>query len=146
MGYLLDSDIIIDFLKNKGSAVSLLQQIQSQQWFISIISWLEILYGVEKSTQPKKRREEFKKFLSLSQTNILPLEEKIGQEFIRLKVNLEKKGQRLADFDLLIAATALVHQLTLVTGNQKHFKRINRLKAIRRNHKTFYNLYNNKKT
>ncbi len=130
MGYLLDSDIIIDFLKNKESAVSLLQQIGDQQWFISIISWLEILYGIEKSTRPKKRRGEFEKFLSLSQTSILPLEKKVGRQFIRLKVNLEKKGQRLADFDLLIAATALGHQLTLVTGNKKHFNRINHLKLL----------------
>jgi hypothetical protein len=45
-----------------------------------------------------------------------------------LKATLEKSGTRLDDFDLIIAACAMAHNLTLVTNNIVHFKRIERLK------------------
>ena len=45
-------------------------------------------------------------------------------KFAAIKVYLEKKGKRLEDFDLLIAVTALVNNLTLVTYNKRHFERI----------------------
>ena len=49
-------------------------------------------------------------------------------EFGRMKAELEIKGERLDDFDLLIAATASVNGFILVTRNTKHFKRIKGLK------------------
>jgi len=48
--------------------------------------------------------------------------------FGRLKADLEGKGSPLDDFDLIIATSALSHNLTLVTNNEKHFKRIEGLK------------------
>ena len=55
-----------------------------------------------------------------------------GQEtaeiFGKMKSKLESNGNRLDDFDLLIASTALAHNLVLVTNNKKHFQRIEGLK------------------
>jgi tRNA(fMet)-specific endonuclease VapC len=45
-----------------------------------------------------------------------------------LKANLEQSGTRLDDFDLILASCALAYNLTLVTNNEKHFKRIDGLK------------------
>ena len=48
--------------------------------------------------------------------------------FGMLKANLEKSGTRLDDFDLILATCALTHNLTLVTNNEKHFKKIEGLR------------------
>jgi tRNA(fMet)-specific endonuclease VapC len=48
----------------------------------------------------------------------------VMETFAGLKVDLERAGQRLDDFDLIIASTALVLNYRLVTNNEKHFKRI----------------------
>jgi tRNA(fMet)-specific endonuclease VapC len=58
----------------------------------------------------------------------LPLDAIIVQIFTIQKLKLERSGVRLEDFDLFIAATALAHDLTLVTNNIKHFERIPKLK------------------
>ena len=52
-----------------------------------------------------------------------PPGEESAQTFGMLKASQEKSGTRLDDFDLIIAACALAHNLTLVTNNIKHFKR-----------------------
>jgi len=128
MAYLLDSDIIISFFKNKKPGVPLVRQLISEDLFISVVSWTEIVYGIRKSSMPTKRMAEFEEFLKLGRVTVLSIDEKIGRQFIKLKIGLEKEGKRLADFDLLIAGTAIVHSLSLVTGNKKHFSRIKNLK------------------
>ena len=47
--------------------------------------------------------------------------------YAKEKARLEKKGAKIDDFDLLIAATAVRNNLILITNNTKHFKRIHRL-------------------
>ena len=54
----------------------------------------------------------------------IPVDETIAEQFGRLKASLQSAGQIVADFDLLIAATALVHTLQVVTHNTRHFNRI----------------------
>ena len=46
------------------------------------------------------------------------------ETFAGLKVDLEREGQRLDDFDLIIASTALVLNYRVVTNNERHFSRI----------------------
>jgi predicted nucleic acid-binding protein len=58
---------------------------------------------------------------------ILPLTVREAQVFGQVKAELERRGQRLDDADLWIAATALAHDLTLVSHNQRHFSRIEKL-------------------
>ena len=131
MAYLADSDIIIDFLKNKQQGISIFKRISGEDIKMSIASWIEIMYGIKKSKiAGQKQLGEFRQLLESRQVNILPLEEIIADEFVSLKLDLEKKGERLADFDLFIAATAVAHDLTLVTGNKKHFSRVPGLKLL----------------
>jgi predicted nucleic acid-binding protein len=60
---------------------------------------------------------------------VIPLGTETAEIFGRLKALLEIKGTRLDDFDLMIAACALTHNLTLVTSNEMHFRRIDGLKV-----------------
>jgi len=59
---------------------------------------------------------------------IIPISQELVEIFGLLKSKLEKKRKPIDDFDLILASTALSHNMVLVTNNEKHFKRINGLK------------------
>jgi tRNA(fMet)-specific endonuclease VapC len=59
----------------------------------------------------------------LTGVRVLPISEAVDL-YAEEKARLQKMGMRLDDFDLLIGVTAVVHRLTLVTNNTKHFERI----------------------
>src|SRR3989344_2767358 len=128
MGYLIDTDAIIDYLKNQETSISSFKKFINQPIRISVISFIEIEYGSMKSFQPEKRKREFKDFIDSFSVVMIPIESSVAAEFIKIKIDLEKKRVPLADFDLLIAATALVNNLILATRNKKHFSRIKNLK------------------
>lgn len=131
MPYLLDSDVIIDFLKQKDPGFSLVSSIIEEKLYISIVTWVEILYGIKKAKLVPKRSTELSNFLQDLNIEIIPVNQEVGTFFVDLKVNLENKGERLADFDLLVASTTKVYKLILVTRNVKHFNRIPGVKILK---------------
>lgn len=124
MIHLLDTDVIINQLHNKDTIK--LSSVESLA--ISVITLGELLYGVNKSPDSSSARSQVYKLVEALSIKIIPISQSIVERFSKLKVELEKKGIKLADFDLLIAATALEHDLILVTVNNRHFSRIPHLK------------------
>jgi len=61
----------------------------------------------------------------------LPLTQTIIQRFAQIRGELRRKGQIIGDFDILIAATAIQHNLTLVTRNMKDYQRIPQLRLYK---------------
>ena len=125
MKYLLDTNIIVDHLRER--------KILNEYFLvsgagISIITLGELIYGAHKSDNPQKSLQKLETSLKLLNLEIINLNFEIVSEFSRVKAGLEKQGKRIEDFDLLIAATAMVNGFKLVTGNKKHFKRIPGLK------------------
>ena len=124
--YLLDTDTIIFNLK--GSLVvrkNLLLHI-NDPIKVSVITLMELYYGAYKS---QKVIGNLAKIKTIEQSlEIIPVRIESVEIFGMLKSKLEKSGSRLDDFDLIIAACALAHNLTLVTKNEKHFQRIEGLK------------------
>lgn len=130
MGILIDSDIIIDFLNNQNSAVSFFENsTPNKEFSISIISWIEVSYGFKKNKFSNKMKI-FQNLLEDYQIRIISIDEKVAEIFLDIKINLEKQKQPLADFDLLIASTAIASNLSFVTRNIKHFKRIKGLNLL----------------
>ncbi|MBI4036224.1 type II toxin-antitoxin system VapC family toxin [Candidatus Daviesbacteria bacterium] len=125
MKYLLDTDILVDHLRKKKF---LDKDILEKGAAISIITLGELLYGVYKSDNPTKSYELLKYTLNILNLGMLNLNDEIMIEFGKIKAELEKDGKRLEDFDLLIASVALENNLTLLTRNMNHFKRIQGLK------------------
>src|SRR5258708_5599825 len=82
----------------------------------------ELWEGAYFSQDPKQSQETLEGFLS--GVNILGLDEEVCKRFGQLRGSMRKRGQTIGDFDLLIAATALHHNLTLLTNNRKHFEGI----------------------
>ncbi|MBI3763503.1 MAG: PIN domain-containing protein [Chloroflexi bacterium] len=92
---------------------------------VSVITVAELYFGVYNSAKVAANLARADTFVS--QIAVLPLTDSISKTFGRLKADLRKQGQPVADFDLLIASTALVEQRTLVTNNVRHYARVPRL-------------------
>lgn len=124
--YLLDTDTIIFSLKGHPVFKENLRRHLNDPLQISIVTCLELYYGAYKSQQVTGNLAKVKKIEETME--VIPVGTDVGEIFGRLKAQLEFKGTRLDDFDLLIAACALTHNLTLVTNNETHFCRIEGLK------------------
>ena len=126
--YLFDTDVITNIFKKKPSPVLLerLARTPRQAQHISVITLAEIVYGAEKSARPRHHLENLEKIL-LPSVNIVPFDAKAAYLCGRLRSRLEKEGTPLSLADLEIAAIAMANNLTLVTGNQRHFSRVREL-------------------
>lgn len=128
--YLLDSDVVIDFLKKKDPGFSAVSKVIEKELAISVITWMEISYGTKKADPKQRRFAEFTAFLKDLDIKILPVTQDVGTYFVDLKIHLERKGERLPDFDLLVASTAVINKLNLITRNVKHFLRVKNLDLV----------------
>ena len=128
--YLFDTDIISHIVKTRprDSLIRRLEKIPKELQFITAITIGEIYFGawrVERRDDILRGYEE-KVF---PRVNILPYDADSGRIFGRIKSKLEKQGKSRGETDLQIAAIALQHKLTLVTGNVRHFLGIPGLKV-----------------
>lgn len=117
---LVDTDVLIWHLRGYAQATRRLDQLDSLA--LSSVSYLELLQGMRN----KAELSALKKMLERRGANTLPLTEAITQRAIVLMESLAL-SHGLQVGDALIAATALEHQLPLLTGNVKHFMAIEHL-------------------
>lgn len=118
--YLLDTNVLISMLKNKGNVRRCLQETGFKNCVVSEISIAELFYGAAKGG----RMENFNDVkLILQKFEVLPIYPYL-ESYGRVKALLEAQGQRIDDFDILIGVTALQNNCTMVTANIKHLGRI----------------------
>lgn len=120
--YLLDTDIIIYSLKGHPVVQKNLRQHSRDPLYLTTISLMELYYGAYKSEKVESNLAKVKTIET--GFTLIRAGEEIVELFGRLKAQLETKGQRVDDFDLVITSTALSHNLILVTNNTRHFQRI----------------------
>ena len=123
--YLVDSDILIHFLKGEDKAVKAIRKLQKKPLYISIISVGEIIEG-PLETNNKKKLASFKELLK--SLIVINIDYEVIEQFAHIRKSLRQKGSLIDNFDLLIAATCLAYDLVIVTGNISHFKRVPGLK------------------
>ena len=119
--YLIDTDICINFLKGKFGIIDKVKEVGIENCYISEITIAELTFGAYKSTNFQKHILEVKKMEILFE--IVPIYgsiNKYGEE----RVRLQKGGNLIPDFDLLIGTTAVTNDLIMVTNNEKHLSRI----------------------
>jgi predicted nucleic acid-binding protein len=126
MSYLVDTDWVVEYLKAREPAATTLPQLRHDGLAISLITFGEVYEGIYAGRDPEHHEEIFLRFLRRAQ--VLLLNRTILRHFARIRAQLRSQGQLIGDLDLLIAATALYHDLTLVTHNTRHFNRIPNLK------------------
>ena len=126
MPYLLDSNLVIPYLADDPGTVPLVERLAPEGIAISIITckYLEVYQGTLRSPDPERAEEQFERFLVVVPT--LPLSPAVARRCARLREELKSHGRRVRDraLDLVIAATALEHDLRLVTRNLADYEDI----------------------
>ena len=126
MTYLIDTDWIIDHLNHIERVTRRLEELAPEGLALSIISLAELYEGVYYSRDPVESEAALQRFLNPELT-ILGMDEETCKIFGKERGRLRAAGLMIGDCDLLIGATALRHNLTLLTNNRRHFERIDGL-------------------
>lgn len=125
--YLIDTNIIIYRLKNLGNVNANFLKNKDKHMSLSVISYGELVFGAKKSKAAEKNMETVNAIKSIFP--LLEITSEIMNIFGEIKAYTQKIGKTIDDMDLLIAATAITNNFTLVTHNTKHFKNIPNLKV-----------------
>ena len=120
MQYLLDANICIALIKGIAGVREKIIGVGLENCFVPDIAIAELYYGAAKS----ERTEHFEDVDFIVQHFEMLSVDPALETYGRLKHQLEKQGQPIDDFDLLIGAVAKQSGLVLVTHNLKHFARI----------------------
>lgn len=124
MRVLFDTDVLSHTMKPYPPQ-GLLQRVAlvpPEDQFISSITVGEMVYGAYRSQRPGYFLEKLDAVLS--NLEALSFDGKAARTYGRLRAQLEQAGTPVSEPDLRIASIALTHDLTLVTGNVRHFERI----------------------
>lgn len=119
----LDSDIVSYLMRAHPQVTTRAEAYKAEHriFTISAITRYEVLKGL-RARGASTKLNFFEKFCK--QNDVLPLTEEIIVRAADIYGDLYKRGSLINDPDILIAATALVHGLVVVTNNEKHFNRI----------------------
>ena len=127
MKFLLDTNVLSEIRKPQGDGrvKAFVKSLREDDIFISVLSIGEISYGIEKLDPGKKKTELLvwltQKLPERFEKRIIPLDLDIMTEWGRLQARIKRT---LPVFDSLIAASALVYRLNLLTRNTKDFEEI----------------------
>jgi tRNA(fMet)-specific endonuclease VapC len=128
MSYLLDTNICVYFLRQHQGILKRVRQCNSQGLAISIIGLAELQFGAYNSNQVENNLKRIDFLLEWIQLlNITPETTEI---YAKIKASLRKSGNVIEDLDILIGATAIENDLTLITANERHFSRIEGLRVV----------------
>lgn len=120
--YLLDTNIVIYTIKNKPEKVRKIFNEHEGQMAISSVTYMELVYGYEKSKNPVRNMEVVQGFVS--RLSLLDYDSFAAQHTGQIRCELSKKGSPIGPYDQMIAGHARAHALTLVTNNIKEFSRV----------------------
>ena len=126
--YLVDSDRTIGYLKGIGRIVTFVDGLRLDGIAISVVTYAEVSEGVVYGRNRGARTEEWISFLRA--VPVIDIARAIANQFAAIRGSLRAAGMLIPDADIWIAATAMEHDLTLVTGNLRHFERIAGLRLL----------------
>src|SRR5688572_24641747 len=120
--YLLDTDIIIYFLKGVPAVVRNVESHAADPKALSVVTYGELVFGAMKSSRPVENMAKVRRVAELFP--VIDASRAILETFGTIKAGLEKRGRSTDDFDLVIAATALYLNYRVATNNEKHYRDI----------------------
>ena len=126
--YLLDTDTFVYIRRGRPeSARSRFERLRPGEAFLSVITYGELRYGIQKKKmgpEPLLRLEELTQLIQVQ-----PLQLGVAGIYGEIRAGLSAKGELIGANDLWIAAHALFMGLILVTNNEREFKRVPNLKV-----------------
>ena len=127
--YMLDTNICIYVLKKRPKAVrDKFDNVRRDQIYISIITYAELKFGVEKSLSKKMNQEILNEFIARLQIKLW--DEEAANHYAKIRYELEKQGTPIGNMDLMIASHARSCGYKLVTNNLREFDRVPDLKLV----------------
>lgn len=124
MSYLLDTNWLADFLAGRQPAIDLVQVLLQDGIAISIITYLEIVEGILGSRDPETAGNDFRRLLE--GIEVIGVSEAVADRTAATRLELRRKKSAIEhrSLDLLIAATAIEYDLSLVTRNGRDYQDI----------------------
>jgi tRNA(fMet)-specific endonuclease VapC len=120
--YLLDTNIVSDLVRRPAGRIrDCIAERGEAQVCTSIVVAAELRFGAAKKGS---RRLTDQLETVLAALDILPFDEPADRRYGEIRAALERAGTPIGANDLLIAAHALSHDLTLVTANEDEFRRV----------------------
>lgn len=128
MRYMLDTNICIELIRGRGKYVlDRIKKLQVGDIGLSIITYAELEHGVWKSARPEQNRIALDLFCA--PLELAPFSSDAATAYGQLRAHLEKAGRVIGPMDLLIAAHALALDCTLITNNEREFRRVKGLRV-----------------
>ena len=121
---IIDTDVLIWYSKKHQNAIDLIHRLDT--FFISVVTYIEIIQGVRN----KKELNTFKKALGILNVKIFQIDELVSTKAMFL-VEQYSLSHSMELADALIGATAVIKQLPLITGNDKHYKHLAEIEIIK---------------
>lgn len=123
MQYLLDTCVISDFIKGEPGTQARIKQTPPTDIAVSVVTVMELRYGLLINPQ---RTQKVEPAISsfLASVTILSVGDAEAEQAAQIRATLKTQGQPIGAYDVLIASTALQHNLLMVTANQREFDRV----------------------
>ena len=122
MRFLLDTSICVFALRGHAGTAVRLGRVAGADIAVSVITVAELRVGVRKSREAEVRQLALTAFLA--PFPVLPFDAAAVDRYVGARCALEGEGRPIGERDLIIAATALAHELTVVTNNTREFGRV----------------------
>lgn len=129
MGIIFDSSEIIALERNRGMVENLIAGREEEPFGISVVTVAELLHGVERADSETRRlrRQAFvEKVIEL--LPIFPFDVAAARIYARIWASLVQRGFTVGAHDLIIAATAISLDYTVITSNRRDFEKIEGLR------------------
>ena len=124
--YMLDTDTCSYIIRERpASVLKRFRQLAMEQICISVVTYAELLYGVERSSSKRINRPIVDDFVR--HLDVIAWDEVAAEQYGKIRADLEARGKPIGAMDMMIAAHAKSIKAVLITNNQKHFARIKRL-------------------
>ena len=124
----MDTDWAIDYLHKADRTVRRLESLFADGVGLSIVSLAELYEGLVRSRNPDADTKALRLFLEA--VEVVPLDDAACHVFGEERARLREEGNLIGDMDILIGATAMTNNLTLLTNNTRHFERMQGLSIV----------------
>lgn len=126
--YMLDTDTCSYIIKERpASVLRRFRKLMMEQICVSVVTYAELLYGVERSSNKRINRPIVDDFVR--HLDVLSWDSGAAEQYGKIRADLEARGTPIGAMDMLIAAHARSLKAVLVTNNQKHFSKVKTLKV-----------------
>ncbi|MGO9544372.1 MAG: type II toxin-antitoxin system tRNA(fMet)-specific endonuclease VapC [Rhodomicrobium sp.] len=125
--YMLDTNLCIRVLRDRPEALRERFNSEADGLCISTIILTELLHGAAKSARPERNRLEVERFAA--RLEVLPFDLAAAGHAAEIRAKLERQGQSIGGYDVLIAGHARSRGLVVVTGNLGEFDRVEGLRC-----------------